>query len=335
MHRTISAAALLLALSPCAAQTSAAYSLDPVVRAQCANITGVSVGDPNDHSTWRIDFTAAATSPCMASAQAVFWNGGTSNVPQSGNNDTGGKTVVSSAINPAQRTALMFSVGQSLETNFSATPLYTPTSNQVHNWNIFDRQTYAAADPLLGCEGPAALNLAFGNYLTRVADKLIALNKFDRVIIVCIGIGNTTVADWAAGGRYNPRLVSAIKAVTQSLGIPITWIHYGQGQRDGVLSTTQNAWQAGFASMVATIRAAGCNAPIFVTKETEQAFVISAPIRAAQAAVVDNVTIFAGSDFDPPSLPDTDKQADGTHFNAIGADAAATNEAAIVAAHAF
>lgn len=325
---------LWLAFGPCWGQTFAG-AFDPIVRAQCANITGVSVGDTNDHTTWRIDFTASASTACQNAANAVFWNGGTSNVPQSGNNDIGGKTVVSSAISPGEKTALGLFVGQSLETNFSGSPLYTPSNAKVHNWNIYDRLMYAGADPLLGCEGPAALNLAFGNYISRLADKLINAGTFARVIIVCIGIGNTTVADWAAGGRYNARLTSAIQAVTTTLGIPITFIHYGQGERDGVIGTSQSAWQTSFASVVSTIRTAGCNAPIFVAKETYQSGAANATIRAAQAAVVDNVTVFAGADIDPPVIPDAERQADRTHLNATGADHRATLEQAIISAHSF
>lgn len=320
----------------CFGQAAGAQAQDPNVRAQCANITGVSIGDPLDHTTWRIDFTGAASPACQAAALAVFGTGGVPTAPQSGNNDIGGKTRISPVIN-AQRTMVMLSVGQSLETNFSGSPLYTPVSPNVYNWNIYDRQLYFGAAPLLGTEGPAALNLAFNDYLCQVADKIIVAtgSKYDRVIIVPIAIGNTTVADWAPGGRYNDRLVRTIKAVIQYLGMPITYVHWGQGQRDNVLNTTTLQYETSFASLKASIQAAaGYNVPIFVTIETEQAFAISTFVQAAQVAVVDNVTVFQASNFDPPTFPDTNKQPDGTHLNGSpGSGNAATQEQAIISAH--
>lgn len=44
--------------------------LDLVIRAKCP-IDGVSIGDQNDKSTWRIDFQPTATAQQRADAQAV------------------------------------------------------------------------------------------------------------------------------------------------------------------------------------------------------------------------------------------------------------------------
>lgn len=58
---------------------SAIIKLDAAIKAVCP-ITGVSIGDPEDKATWRIDFLPEASTEQQADAQAVVdafaWNDG-------------------------------------------------------------------------------------------------------------------------------------------------------------------------------------------------------------------------------------------------------------------
>src|SRR5437899_12475242 len=58
-------------------------SLHKAIAAVCP-IDGVSVGDPNDKSTWRIDFSGQPTDQQKVSAQSVVgtWNIGATPVPE-------------------------------------------------------------------------------------------------------------------------------------------------------------------------------------------------------------------------------------------------------------
>ncbi len=319
---------LLLALAAPAFGQSASV-LDPCVRAACSNIFGVSVGYPADYTTWGVQYTGAANGACIAAGNAAFGPSCTAaNAPHTGNGDVSGKTLVSSALVAGQNTAIMLSVGQSLSSNFSGTS-YTATQPGSQNWNLYDRKIYASADPLLTTQIQTSAGLGNGNYLSRLEDKLIVLGKFDRIILAAIADGGTTVADWAPGGKMNARLYNTVAALINQFG-RITLIHYGQGEADNAAGTTQAAWQASFAQVVATIRAAGSTAKICVAVETYQSGVASATIRAAQMAVVNGSDIVQCADIDPPVIPNAERQADQTHMNATGADHRATLDAAII-----
>jgi hypothetical protein len=75
-------------------------------------------------------------------------------------------------------------------------------------------------------------------------------------------------------------------------------------------------------AIIAKAQAAGFNGRVFVAQETWNAGVTNANVRAAQAAVVNNTTVFSGGDLD--TLNATNRLADNIHFNDTGAGAAAT-----------
>lgn len=233
--------------------------------------------------------------------------------------DTTGKTLVDAAVIPGERTAIYLSLGQSLPCNYSGTP-YTPTSPKVHNFDIYSRRMYRAADPLLGPDGPGAFGLGSGNYLTRLGDKLIAANKYDRVIFIPVAVGGTSIAEWGLSGRCNHRIRVGL-ACLQFMGAPLTGVLWDQGNADRQLDTSQAAYQNTFAEVVATIRNMGCAAPIYVARESKFMGSAGAQILAAQDAVVDpSHGIKAGADMD--SIPQSERS-DGTHLNAAGSDHAA------------
>lgn len=224
---------------------------------------------------------------------------------------TSGKTP--QAIPP--RVLLLITAGQSNIANTGVTN-YTPThASAIGNFNSYDGSLYAYADPLLGPSGNTA------NMVGRLADQIISAGLFDRVIVVPLAVGGSTVAQWAPGGILDNRLSIAL-ARLKGRGIvnPTMALLWGQGESE--VGTSQNDYETAFNSMISSVVSAGFTGRVFVAQQTWFGGVTKSAIRAAQAAVVDNVTIFAGPDAD--ALGSSYRQVDNTHFNDAGQTAYAS-----------
>ena len=100
-------------------------------------------------------------------------------------------------------------------------------------------------------------------------------------------------------------------------------ILWEQGTGDTDAGTSQAAYQASWQEMRAAIDALGFTGKWFVAQESLTAGgVTSAAVRAAQAALVDNVRVFALGDTD--ALGGANRQVDGIHFSDAGNAAVAT-----------
>lgn len=241
---------------------------------------------------------------------------------------TAGLTQRSPTINPALKTLVLITSGQSVWANTNPS-LYTPSNaSVVDQFNIYDGAVYSIGGPLLGTTWtPAATTL--GNLSARVADLLVTNGKFDRVIIVPIAVGSTLVADWAAGVHSNRISVAMLRLASRGITAGMTGVTFalifGDGENDNIGGTSQAAWTASFATLKSNIVATGFSGRIFVPQETYQSGGTSTAVRAAQAAVVDNVTVFSGGDFDTLT-GSTNRQSGGTdaHMTDAGAGSAAT-----------
>lgn len=209
-----------------------------------------------------------------------------------GNNDTVYRELVSPRLK-AERTGIIIMTGQSNNANAALDGFYTPVSPHIHELNIHDCGLYRShRGRMLGCNG-------FGQAsAVPMADLLIARGYFDRVILVPIAIGGSSAAHWAAGGILNHRIGVTARRLA-ALGLPPTLVYRHQGETDHIDGTTQSAYATAVLSEIATWRAVGIGCPIFVCLASRiPGPSISDAIRAAQASVVDNVTVFAGSDTD-------------------------------------
>jgi len=243
---------------------------------------------------------------------------------RAGFRDVNGKTLRSSVINPAEKTLILITAGQSQWTTLTPTS-FTPTNpSKVDNFNVYDGANYNCSGPLLGAEYIPANG--DGNVSARVADQFVSSGIFDRVIVVPIALGGTEIAQWDTGilsGRIPVALrrLASRGIVPASTGVTFALL-WGQGESDGLIGTTQSAWENAFQNIVTTVLAAGFAGRIFVAKETWSAGVVSSTIQAAQVAVVDSVTVFSGGDLD--ALDASYRQSGNTHFNDAGAAAAAS-----------
>ncbi len=205
---------------------------------------------------------------------------------------------------------------------------YTPVSSKVDVFNWYDGGMYRAIEvgqPLVGTDGGFLTPGHYSSPVPRIADKLIAANACDRVILVLGAMGGTSTADWASGihaGRLQ-RIINRMKAV----GLVPTCLLRHQGEADPPLGTDRDTYAFRVRAEIQKFRDEGFTAPALVALATYHNGINtpgSGPVtevRAGQALAVDGVTIFQG--------PDTDTlgagyRSDGAHFNASGLDAHAT-----------
>jgi hypothetical protein len=243
---------------------------------------------------------------------------------------TGGKTARSLDINTGIKNLVLIVAGQSNYQNV-APSAYTPTNaSAIDNFNVYDGGMYAAADPLLGASwmyttlGQGGANPSPGNIGTRVADLLITNGKFDRVILVPVAIGGTSVDMWATGIVSN-RITTAMARLESRGIVPgmtnVTFsVIWGQGESDS--GTSQANYTSRLNTVISNAAAAGFSGRWFINKQTWFAGATNATVQAAQDAMPNGSTIFAGANAD--SLNATNRYADNTHFNDTGIAALAT-----------
>ncbi|MBY4589403.1 sialate O-acetylesterase [Rhizobium redzepovicii] len=221
------------------------------------------------------------------------------------------------------RTAVIVFIGQSLSANEVPTP-YVAVNTNIDQLNIYDGKLYRAKDPLLGINvsGGAVTDLR-GTWMLPMADKLITAGYFDRVILVPMAVGNTRADQWASETTA-PFLFNMINVVSLRLrdaGLPCTAIMWGQGESDTSANTSQASYTASMNKIIAEFNHAIPNCPILVAQESYYYGATSAAVLAAQAAVVNGTTVFAGENVDSIG---SGGRYDNTHLNETGADQRAT-----------
>ena len=190
-----------------------------------------------------------------------------------------------------KRVMVALAFGQSNSGNHGET-IYKP---QKPVYNFFRGRCYKAEDPLLGPTGDK------GSVWSRLGDMLIAEGLYDAVILIPIGVGTTTIEQWAASGYLHPRITAAIRE-SKSSGLKIThlfWVQGGSEKRTSGDSKNREEYKRNFMNMLQSIRALGVDAPIFVAMATYNDTGVIPDIRAAQSELVDpRNKIFAGPDVD-------------------------------------
>jgi hypothetical protein len=237
----------------------------------------------------------------------------TANAFADDNTNLTGKTAVT--VSQSGTTGVYVTVGQSLFANYNGTA-YTAGST-TYNFNAFNGRVYNCADPLLGCagNGTVAPSGGTGNQAGRIADALIAAGEHTHVIMAPIAVGGTKISQWAVGGNLVRRLEVCLMRLGEQ-GYTPTAVLLEIGQQDSGDGTTQVAWEASFDSFLTVIRKY-TSAPVIVAQCTWAPSSSNATIRAAQAAVVDSVDVFAGPDIDTLTSA-TYRQAASPHLTATG-----------------
>jgi hypothetical protein len=236
--------------------------------------------------------------------------------------------VAASVANPLG-TVVILSFGQSNAANDGAAR-YVPRHG-VHAFNVFDMNYYKAVDPL-----PGATNIG-GSVWGRLGDKMIESGQFRSVLFVSIAIGASYIKDWTPpDGQCYRRLQLALTRLKRA-GIRIDMLCWHQGEADANHRTTSaEEYKSGFRRLVKRIRAAGCEAPIYVAvaslcEKDPHPYQNHEQIRLAQQQLVAiSEGLLPGPDTD---RFDGDYRSDGCHLSESGLDAVAQAWLESIAAH--
>lgn len=227
-------------------------------------------------------------------------------------------------------------------------PLANPT--KVLNMSIGHRgAVFYAKDPLLSADGTDSHN---GMVL---ADQLINAGLASKVVISNCSIGGTFCGDWVVGGAYVQNMTYRRGDAAYRIGLAQrcikaagldhvrTIIDWAQGEWDSdtPTGTSQSLYQASLQLVISEMKRTNLlrvGRVMFVHKTTR--LINSSerrdPVRAAQAAVVDDGLVRAGIDMDaiPANHPVTGRvtRPDGTHYGIDGGDLLAAGKRALIAA---
>jgi hypothetical protein len=208
------------------------------------------------------------------------------------------------------QTAVIVIHGQSNAGNYG-TSRYT-AREAVDNFDPSTGKCFAAVDPLLGTDG------AGGNFATRLGDILIQAGRYRRVILVPIAVEGASLS--ALNSEYAGRIDNVISKL-KAAGLTPTHLLFQQGEKDAMLTTTREQYVSLLHQLVARFRAAGLDAPFYLSRSTKCDVADpqnSAAVRAAQESAVDGpLNIRQGPDTDAIGN-DGRNPNDGCHMNEAG-----------------
>lgn len=187
-------------------------------------------------------------------------------------------------------TAVILVMGQSLSANQSSEKFSTKYPESAINY--FNGKCYAANSPLLGATGE------HGEFITPLADLLIASKKYKTVIIVSSGIGGTAINRWQAKGDLNTMVSKTIDQLSSAY--KITEVIWQQGESDYLENTSTPAYINSFYSLSNTLLQKNIQAPMFISISSKcgPKWISNNPISTAQNLLIDNRKIFLGVNSD-------------------------------------
>jgi hypothetical protein len=154
------------------------------------------------------------------------------------------------------RTLVLYTFGASNAAN-NAEARYTAQENAVV---LAGANCYMASDPLPGTDGNA------GSVWSRIADLLLRTSNFDHVVIIAAAISGTSLTQWMPGGNQHEHMLSTLRGAVAH-GFPPSHLLW-QGGAGDIETMSTNQYIEGFHAMMASIRAKGISAPVYVAKET-------------------------------------------------------------------
>jgi carbohydrate esterase-like sialic acid-specific acetylesterase len=219
------------------------------------------------------------------------------------------------------KTAVIIVHGQSNAANYGTTR--HTAREAVDNFDPATGKCFAAADPLLGADGIG------GSFATRLGDILIQAGRYDRVIIVPLAVGGASISILNnEGAELLTNALSKLKATA----LTPTHILFQQGEKDAMLTTSGEQYVAQLHQLVKRFRAAGVEAPFYLSRSAKCDYVEPrnmAAVRAGQRAAVDEaLNIRPGPDTD--TIGNQGRNPDGCHMNEAGTLANAALWAAFI-----
>jgi hypothetical protein len=226
------------------------------------------------------------------------------------------------ACGPSGQTAVIVIHGQSNAANYGSSRY--AAREAVDNFDAVTGKCFAAVDPLLGTDG------AGGNFATRLGDILIQTGRYKRVVVVPIAVEGASLS--VLNGEHAGRIDNVILKL-KAAGLVPTHLLFQQGEKDAMLTTTQEQYVSLLHRLVTRFRAAGIDAPFYVSQSTKCDAVDPknfAAVRAAQESAIDDaLNVRRGPDTDMIGN-DGRNPNDGCHMNESGTLATAALWAAFI-----
>ncbi len=239
---------------------------------------------------------------------------------------------------PDSRGAVLFAFGQSNAANFG--PSRRQGRPGLLNFNMFDGKCYRAADPLLGSSGNG------GAIWTALGNRLISDGAFDRVIVVPIAVGGSSINRWADLRDLGARIAFA-GAALRDAGLKVTHVLFVQGESDhhaaeawsrmrpsefvrlrpdgSRYSMRSEAYKAHFLAVRSHLDRVGIDGPIYVAVKTRCGDVgpdIEGPVSRAQRELAqDHDDIHPGPNIN--AFTDVNYKPDLCHLSDTGIERAA------------
>ena len=219
------------------------------------------------------------------------------------------------------RTAIIVVHGQSNAANYGSAR--HAAREAVDNFDSASGKCFAATDPLLGTDGLG------GSFATRLGDLLIQAGRYDRVILVPLARGGASLSYLNdEGAELTTNGIAKLKLA----GLTPTHILFQQGEKDAILTTSAEQYAALLHQLVKRFRAAGFDAPFYLSRSAKCDYVEPsnmAAVRAGQlSAVNEALNIRPGPDTD--TIGNEGRIADGCHMNEAGTLANAALWAAFI-----
>ncbi len=211
-----------------------------------------------------------------------------------------------------EKLLVVFAIGQSIASNFGSTP-YTPGP---HVFSFYNGRCFPGQDPLPGADGRG------GSIWSRLGDLLIQKGYAKNVLIVAIGAGSSSVAEWVPGAKFYPRLVDATSSMRE-VGFQPGLVIWHQGSRDHDMDPQQyrnflREFVLSFAFLGVRLGQPG---RLLIATHTRCKNEPAPQLQSAQASLVDHAGyIYAGPNMDYLS---DDLKYDGCHYNEAGLKIAA------------
>lgn len=202
----------------------------------------------------------------------------------------------SQSLDPAVKNLVAIVAGQSNCSDIVPSTYSPVNPSKLDQMFLNDGGIYNAIDPVLG----VSLNTGGGFTPLQMFDDLASAALFDRIVMVPVCIGGTSVANWQNGNQSN-RITVAINRLKAkgmanagtNVTVIVLWM---QGETDNVpLTTSQVSYTASLNAVIAASRTAGFTGPWFVAEETFSGGAVWAPVELAQTATTPSGVINNGA----------------------------------------